>query len=187
MAKKGQSKYMTHMRAARSVHLPGAGSVQSQHEFMQAKAKTNVQKGKRGGDCNRTQCQRPNAWWYNKTMQAYYCGDCAGAINESCLTKDHIASFGSKVYVMPPVISKDDYVEGGHAILINTADGQSTTFQQADTEQAAQDSFESACCITDLRPDGTPPFHYSELRDKMLRLRGLIQERYPMLELVDFV
>lgn len=196
MAKKGQSKYMKHLRVTKSIASnmqvlgkAGRGSVLEQHDAMYEKAKTNAAKGKRGGDCNRTQCQRPNAWWYNKTMQAYYCADCAGAINESCLFKDHIVSFGSMVYVMPPVIRKDDHLNGGHALVITTADGtwHVQYCQEAADEDAAADAFKKACRMTGLRPDGTPPFHYSELRDKMLKMRERIQEAYPMLEMVEFV
>lgn len=191
MSKRGQSKYMPSMRVKAISGQMGAhrhpGDLAAQHDAMNAKAKTNQVKGKRGGDCNRTQCQRPGAWWYNRTMQAYYCGDCAGAINESCLYKDHIVSFGSTIYVMPPTVSRDDYVEGGHGILITTADGESSLFETAATLDDAGVGFRMACRVADLRTDGSPPFHYSELRDRMLKIRQLIQTTYPDLELVEFV
>ncbi|QDJ96207.1 hypothetical protein Xoosp13_20 [Xanthomonas phage Xoo-sp13] len=39
-------------------------------------------KGKKGGSCNRTQCQAPNtAFCYNRETQAYYCRPCAHSIN----------------------------------------------------------------------------------------------------------
>lgn len=190
MAKRGQSKYMSHMRAKAIAGQMGAyrqpGDALSQYEAMNAKAKTNAAKGKRGGDCNRTQCQRPNAWWYNKTMQAYYCADCAGAINESCLFKDHIVTFGSMVYVKPPVVQVEEFEEVCH-VTITTADGLNTVYEFTNTKEEAEEAFEKACHITGLRPDGTPPFHYSELREKMLKLRGLIQERYPDVAMVEFV
>lgn len=192
MAKRGQSKYMAHMRN-RDVRKPlvVSGAYKSdtltRHEAMEEKAQINTAKGKRGGDCNRTQCQRPEAWWYNSTMRAYYCGDCAGAINESCLYKDHIVSFGSKVYVMPPTVIIDDYVEGGHAVLVETADGQRSVVKATDNRKDAEDAAREFYSNADLRGDGSPPFHYGELREKMLKIRGLIQERYPDEELVEFV
>jgi hypothetical protein len=39
-------------------------------------------KGKRGGRCNITACQRKGAYWYNQVMKAYYCEDCAVDIND---------------------------------------------------------------------------------------------------------
>jgi hypothetical protein len=32
--------------------------------------------------CNRTACQKPGAVWWNTSTRAYYCTDCAKAINE---------------------------------------------------------------------------------------------------------
>lgn len=32
--------------------------------------------------CNRTACQKPGAAWWNTSTRAYYCADCAKAINE---------------------------------------------------------------------------------------------------------
>lgn len=42
-------------------------------------------KGKKNGSCNITSCQKSNsAIYYNHVMNAYYCPDCAAAINASC-------------------------------------------------------------------------------------------------------
>lgn len=41
-------------------------------------------KGVKGGNCNRTACQKPNAWWYNSGSWAYYCRACALEINKCC-------------------------------------------------------------------------------------------------------
>ena len=51
--------------------------------FMKQFAKTNHRKGKRGGDCNVTQCQKPGASSWNEPMKAYYCEKCITAIYES--------------------------------------------------------------------------------------------------------
>lgn len=187
MATRGQSKYMSHLRAKLAPKpQPYVSDTLRQHDAMIEKAKTNAQKGKRGGDCNRTQCQRPHAWWYNKTMRSYYCGDCAGAINESCLFKDHIVSFGSMIYVVPPT-SRIEEVTGGHCkFIISTADGTQSSQEHVDFNAAfaAQNAWRNEA---DLRSDGTPPFHYGELREKMLKLRALIQERYPDEKMVVFL
>jgi hypothetical protein len=38
-------------------------------------------KGKRGGNCNVTDCQKPGATWWNTSTRAYYCQHCAMEIN----------------------------------------------------------------------------------------------------------
>lgn len=190
MAKRGQSKYMSHMRAKAISGQMGAhrqpGDLAARHDAMNVKAKTNQAKGKRGGDCNRTQCQRPGAWWYNKTMRAYYCGDCAGAINESCLHKDHIVTFGSMIYVNPPTAWIDAEVGGIWNLTICTHDG-TESIETYRTNAEAEEALCKFHCAADLRTNGSPPFHYSELRDKMLRIRQMIQTSYPDLELAEFV
>jgi len=199
MATRGQSKYMAHMRAKaapkRSLSSGGVGHLYStpyvsdtmrHHDAMIEKAAHNPVKGERDGDCNRTQCQRPHSWWYNKTMQAYYCGDCAGAINESCLSRDHIASFGSKTYVNPPTAKLVEFEEACQ-VVVTTADGTESVYASSNTKEEAEQSLREFYREADLRSDGSAPFHFSELREKMLRMRGLIQERYPDQELVEFV
>ena len=42
-------------------------------------------KGLEGGSCNRRACQAPNAIWYNRATDAWYCEECAGLINESSI------------------------------------------------------------------------------------------------------
>lgn len=41
-------------------------------------------KGVKGGNCNRTACQAPDATWYNTGSWAYYCRACANEINKWC-------------------------------------------------------------------------------------------------------
>lgn len=38
-------------------------------------------KGRKGGFCNVTACQKPGAYYYNKSTQKYYCEHCASEIN----------------------------------------------------------------------------------------------------------
>ena len=54
-------------------------------EAMHKLAETNERKGKKGGDCNVTQCQKPGASSYNPAMRAYYCRSCAIKIRDSSL------------------------------------------------------------------------------------------------------
>lgn len=42
-----------------------------------------VVKGIIGGDCNRTSCQAPGAFWFNHSTRAYYCEACAGILNHA--------------------------------------------------------------------------------------------------------
>lgn len=172
MATRGQSKYMSHIRA-RAVKQTPTSNLMHQHDAMIEQAKTNVHKGVRGGDCNRTQCQRSQAWWYNKTMRAFYCGDCAGAINESCLFKDHIVSFGDMIYVNPPSAAMERSEEQW-VINVTTADGTVSRHTEFVSEEAAQQWLKSFYMYADLRSDGSAPFHYSELPQKMARIKALI-------------
>lgn len=180
MAKRGQSKYMTHMRAKAIAGQMGAhrhsSDVVSQHEAMIKKAHGNVHKGLRGGDCNRTQCQRSQAWWYNKTMNAFYCGDCARAINESCLTRDHVATFKDMIYVKPPTATITRSEEQ-YTITIETADGDVSLHTEFVSEEQAETWLRSFYMYADLRTDGSAPFHYSELPEKMERIRKFIEEK----------
>lgn len=42
-----------------------------------AKPANKPDKGKLNGACNRTDCQRPGATWFNTSTRAYYCVECA--------------------------------------------------------------------------------------------------------------
>ena len=42
----------------------------------------NIEKGDKGGECNRTVCENKNAQFYNKSTLKYYCPICARKINE---------------------------------------------------------------------------------------------------------
>lgn len=179
MAKRGQSKYMAHMRAKatpKPKHAPFyVSDTMRQHDAMIERAATNVQKGKRGGDCNRTACQRPHAWWYNKTMQAFYCADCAGMINEACLTRDHVTTFENMIYVHPPVAMLEEFEEACQ-VTVTTHDGTESVYNFSNTKEAAEEALYEFWCYAGLRTDGSPPFHYSELPEKMTRLKQRIEE-----------
>ena len=39
-------------------------------------------KGEYKGSCNRKDCQKPGAVWFNHSTKKYYCASCARLINE---------------------------------------------------------------------------------------------------------
>jgi len=61
-------------------------------------------KGVKGGNCNRTACQAPGAYWFNHSTRAYYCGTCADLINgESRKFKDSfIDDLGHDLLTLDP-------------------------------------------------------------------------------------
>jgi hypothetical protein len=64
---------------------PDSGS-QAHHLYMQTladQAKALGLKGHWNLLCNRTQCLRSPAHWYNRGSYAYYCADCARELNQA--------------------------------------------------------------------------------------------------------
>ncbi len=59
-------------------------STMARHNFMYLHAERSELKGKKDGDCNVTQCQKPNAIMWNNGTNARYCESCASDINNSC-------------------------------------------------------------------------------------------------------
>jgi len=51
-------------------------------------------KGKKGGRCNVTVCQKPEAWYFNKSTGVYYCENCATEINWPGGRADVMALYG---------------------------------------------------------------------------------------------
>lgn len=88
MAKKGQSKYMPHMRAKQPAKKVKSGSAFGRSDLnlsssiYEPKAMT-PGKGQHGLNCNVTACQKPHsAWWWNNSTRAWYCADCAYEIQK---------------------------------------------------------------------------------------------------------
>lgn len=55
-------------------------------------------KGLKNGHCNRAACQRPGAFYYNRSTRAWYCWECAVAINRCADTdEDRDGLFGELV------------------------------------------------------------------------------------------
>ena len=99
-------------------------STMSQHELMYKRADLNPLKGKLNGDCNVTKCQVPRANWWNNGTNAWYCEECANAINESarhsdfwplCVTKEahegDITYVGDPSQLEPTINNKDEESE----------------------------------------------------------------------------
>lgn len=58
-------------------------------------------KGIKGGNCNRTACQQPEAHYLNVGTNAYYCWECAVDINEFAM-RDH--ADGTKMNLFPTLV-----------------------------------------------------------------------------------
>ena len=71
------------------------------HNAMYDLAERNERKGKKGGDCNVTQCQKPGASCYNPPMRAYYCYKCASDIRNSSLRH------GDEPFILPEHLHRD--------------------------------------------------------------------------------
>lgn len=78
------------------------------HNFMYKYAEQNLSKGKKGGSCNVTQCQKKGASCYNKGMSAYYCekcwtdifnsATCNGLVPCDWILEEHFKEDGHYVY-----------------------------------------------------------------------------------------
>lgn len=64
-------------------------------------------KGVKGGNCNRTACQKTGAWYEHKDIHAYYCLDCAWDIQEFAVRVDGISLFKDlEKYGLAPTITR---------------------------------------------------------------------------------
>ncbi|AUR85858.1 coil containing protein [Vibrio phage 1.081.O._10N.286.52.C2] len=73
------------------------------HNAMYKLAERNERKGKKGGDCNVTQCQKPGASCWNPPMRAWYCYECASDIRESSIR------FGDEPFIRPQDLHCDHH------------------------------------------------------------------------------
>lgn len=68
-------------------------------------------KGHKGGSCNRTACQAPNAVWYNHSTQAYYCTTCARMLNREAerfrSTDSYLQNLGHELCTLDPDFATD--------------------------------------------------------------------------------
>lgn len=70
-------------------------------------------KGRKGGSCNRTACQKPGADYFNKSTEKYYCGPCADMINWSGGRADCMKLFGTPLLCEIPDEDKETNNEQG--------------------------------------------------------------------------
>lgn len=61
--------------------LPAEAQPESRHK---------PDKGRKGGSCNRVDCQRPGATWFNSSTRAWYCPECAKKINYWSMRDDGV-------------------------------------------------------------------------------------------------
>lgn len=189
--KKGQSKYMPHLRkAARPAISNGIGHIpNSQHsqmvvnEYGVARTPEELKtKGKFGGLCNRSCCLRREAYWYNRGSYAYYCEDCARLINDEFRFRDDVELYASLLVQAPldvDIIDLDAIygdLEREHLWsdthpkpwAVQYSNGHMVYFATEEEAAAAQRHYRR---VTGLRSDGSNPLWFSDLTKRYEELR----------------
>lgn len=59
-------------------------------------------KGKKGGHCNLTACQKPGAYYYNHGSMAYYCESCAHMLNRVNTRDSFVIALGHPLCTLDP-------------------------------------------------------------------------------------
>jgi hypothetical protein len=81
--------------AIRSAELIDRENLPYLRTYTEAKTyQDGLKKGDKGGECNRTACNAPNAQWFNKSTLKHYCTKCAQMImqypeNKGLLTREN--------------------------------------------------------------------------------------------------
>jgi hypothetical protein len=57
-------------------------------------ANPKADKGDKNGSCNRIDCQKPGAYYFNHSTRRYYCGECARLINQACRYDSFVTGLG---------------------------------------------------------------------------------------------
>jgi len=58
-------------------------------------------KGIKGGNCNRTACQKPGAVWFHLDTRKYYCKACADMLNNDPFNKaDALRIYGGPLLIL---------------------------------------------------------------------------------------
>ena len=184
MAKKGQSKYMSHMRAKAAAKVVRNPHIGTKHDFSDHRIKEATPgKGKHGQNCNVTACQRPNsAWWWNSSTRAWYCCDCAYDIQKANWRDAWWVQNYDYTLLTPP--GEQHYIldlEGvdpaaPKRFAFNKPNGMRDYF---DTVEEAAAAMESWCINAGLEADGEHPHWY---QNQLVALRTLSGKPY-----VDFV
>lgn len=181
--KKGQSKYMTHLRAVKSIgvskqvlgrggrvgHIPNSigDAVINEHGITRTKDEL-ATKGKFGGLCNRSCCLRRESYWYNRGSYAYYCEDCARLINAEFRHRDDVENYGT-LLVKPP--ADVEIQETGDGFMIVYSNEDTLEFNTKEEAEAAQRHYRY---VAGLRSDGSEPLWYKDLSEKYEYLRTLV-------------
>lgn len=195
--KRGQSKYMPHMRA-KAAPQPRTYSVSNQnapssvppehipqprghYAILRSDAEM-ATKGTFGGLCNRSACLRHDAYWWNRGSYAYYCEDCAYLINKEFRHRDDVENYGS-LLVQPPQdvdvvdlaaiygdIERRELWSDKHPKpwCIEYSTGIRVYF---DTEEEATGAQMRYRRVTGLREDGSKPLWFIELSKRYEELR----------------
>ncbi len=197
MAKRGQSKYMPHLRnQVASARVVGrsegwdkvaaalkATGVKEEMLHVNERGVTRTlaemqTKGRFGGLCNRSACLRHEAYWWNRGSRAYYCQDCAHLINSEFRHRDDVENYGSLLLMCPDDVTVVD--------LSSTAVGHekpwaiqfsNDSLKYADSEEEALKLQRHYRHVVGLRSDGSAPLWFKELSERYEKLRGMVTIR----------
>ena len=190
MAKRGQSKYMPHMRQKTSsvrtspkgpslTSWTDMGGVRhatmlvNEHGIARSQSEMET-KGKYGGLCNRSACLAHNAFWWNRGSRAYYCQDCAYLINKEFRHRDDVENYGSLLLKCPedPVVEQVEGQDKPWALKVTADD-----IRFFDTEELALEQRDRFRTIVGIRRDGSHPLWYKEMSERYEKLRGMVTIR----------
>ena len=203
MAKRGQSKYMPHLRAKQATTQafvrprgpgqemerdfrsgPDVRGIKNQYGVIRTEEELKT-KGKYGGLCNRSACLRHEAYWWNRGSRAYYCEDCAHLINKEFRHRDDVENYGS-LLVQPPL--DVDIVDLGAIYgdievreLWNDKHPKPWCIEYSNGDKVYFDTEEEAAAaqrhfrhVTGLRNDGSTPLWFKELSERYQKLREMV-------------
>lgn len=193
--KRGQSKYMPHLRAAKATtrdqsfgragrvgHIPNAtggktvihNQIMAENEYgIKRTTEEMATKGKYGGLCNRSACLRHEAYWWNRGSYAYYCQDCAALINRDFRHRDDVEAYGSLLLNVPAdlTVTDCDLDFNPKPFAVVNSEGGMKFF---DTEEEAFAEQARYRRVVGLRSDGSPPLWYTDAAKNYEYLRTLV-------------
>ena len=190
MAKRGQSKYMPHIRNQAASHrvsvrtekvadaLKATGVKEGMLHVTERGITRSLDemktKGKWGGLCNRSACLAHNAFWWNRGSRAYYCQDCAHLINQEFRHRDDVENYGSLLLMCPndPTIER---VEGQEKPWALQFDDEHARYY--DSEEEATEQRERYRRIVGIRRDGSVPLWFKDMSERYEKLRGMVTIR----------
>ena len=107
-------------------------------------------KGKKNGNCNRTDCQKPGATWYNHSTRMWYCGDCALWLNSDGYNRNEAMNLWGHhlcTHIDDPITIKaiadtelgEEYLNGVKVAIIGDAGEGRTTLTVSILNDAGHD------------------------------------------------